>query len=339
MLCLYRRNHHFDPKKCFYTRYLQHKNKLLHRKFLCAKQAKVQTRSLIPTSLKFTCPLKKRFFEKKEEYTVKSQQTNNNNQNDNNKNHDDVLEKFSDEFARLNLFDKRYEKFFKADDDLTIGGHRKVFYNVNNNDDTLSKTKEEADNKESTSANNKVITEDEAIDKIMSDLSEMIGELEFQLGVECVLHGNYNEAIEHFRMSSSSNNASACFNLALLYEQGLGVQKDLNIAMKLYLMAAEQGHDKSMYNIGVYFARGLGGAKRSFKKAKQYFERAASYGNADAKEALLLLLPQNSKKKSSSISSVPDDFIVTDDEGGSNIVAEIVVNRPYSNNFQSIAVT
>lgn len=323
LLCLYRRNKHFDPKKCFYTRYLQKKNELLHRKFLCHKQAQTTTRSLVPISLKFTCPFKKNSEQTKKEDYVKADEKSSTN--------DDEFKEFIDEFTRLNLFDKRFERFFKVDDDATIGGRRKVFYTVNNDNDTLTKSK---DNNDASLLNGqeRQQTEDEAIDEIMSNLSEMIGELEFQVGVDCVLHGNYEEAVEHFRMSSSANNASSCFNLALLYEQGLGVKKDLEIAMRLYKMASDQGHDKALYNLGVYFARGLGGVKRSTKKAKSYFEKAALNGNLDAQEALSLLLLE--KKK---LSIVPDDFIVADDVGHVDIL--MGKNISYNKNLQSIAVT
>ncbi|KAL7039075.1 hypothetical protein ACKWTF_009791 [Chironomus riparius] len=340
LLCLYRRNHHFDPKKSFYGRYLQHKNKLLHRKLLCIEQAKAQNRSH-NKSFKFSgCPLKRKIQEKraKKEAGEKHHQF---------PKTDDEFKAFTEEFSSLNLFDRRFEQFFKADDDLTIGGHRKVFYNVNN-DDTLLKPKEY---KESTSAdtinkNNDNVksdlsadpqqqkSEDEAINEIMTNLSEMIGELEFQMGVESALHGDYKEAVEHFRMSSSSNNASACYNLALLYEQGLGVKKDLEIAMKLYQIASDQGHDKALYNMGVYFARGLGGAKKSFKKAKSYFEKAATYGNVEAIEALSLLLPEKNKKKPPLL--IVPSFIVDDDVGMELIVAK---NVHQFNNLQSIAVS
>lgn len=337
LLCLYRRNQHFDPKKCFYGRYLQHKNKLLHRKLLCyEQQAKAQNRSHTK-SVKFSgCPLKRKIQERR---AKKADEKNRQYPKT-----DDEFKAFTEEFASLNLFDKRFEQFFKADNDLTIGGHRKVFYNVNN-DDTLLKPKEYKESSTSVDNTNSVKSdlsadlqqqksEDEAINEIFTSLSEMIGEQEFQLGVHCVMHENYEEAAEHFRMSSSSNNASACYNLALLYEQGLGVKKDLEVAMKLYEMASEQGHDKSMYNIGVYFSRGLGGAKKSFKKAKLYFEKAAKHGNVDAKKALSLLLPAD-KKKPSSLLIVPN-FIVDDDVGMELMVAK---NVHHFNNLQSIAVS
>lgn len=301
---------------------------MLHRKLLCFEQAKAQNRSHVK-SIKFSgCPLKRKIQEKRaKKLDEKNRQY---------PKTDDEFKAFTEEFASLNLFDKRFERFFKVDDDLTIGGHRKVFYNVNN-DDTILKSKEY---KESTSANNthgdqqqQQKSEDEAINEIMTSLSEMIGELEFQMGVECVLHGHYEEAVEHFRMSSSSNNASACYNLALLYEQGLGVKKDMEVAMKLYKLASDQGHDKALYNMGVYSARGLGGAKKSFKKAKSYFEKAATYGNAEAIEALSLMLPE--KKKTSPLLIVPN-FIVDDDVGMELMVTK---NIHHFNNLQSIAVT
>jgi hypothetical protein len=305
---------------------------LLHRKLLCYEQAKTQNRSH-SKSVKFSgCPLKRKIQERR---AKKADEKNRQYPKT-----DDEFKAFTQEFASLNLFDKRFERFFKTDDDLTIGGHRRVFYNVNN-DDTLLKTKEStsADNnknsvKSDLSADQQhQKSEDEAINEIMTNLSEIIGELEFQTGVECVLNGKYEDAVEHFRMSSSSNNASACYNLALLYEQGLGVKKDLEIALQLYKLASDQGHDKALYNMGVYFARGLGGVKKSSKKAKSYFERAATYGNVDAINALSLLIPD--KKKPSPLLIVPK-FIVDDDVGMELMVAKNIHNF---NNLQSIAVS
>lgn len=296
---------------------------MLHRKLLCFEQAKAQNRSHTK-SIKFTgCQLKQKIQEKR---SKKLDEKNRQYQKI-----DDEFKAFTEEFASLNLFDKRFERFFKAHDDLTIGRHRKVFYNVNN-DDTLLKPKEY--NEESTSADQlqQQNSEDKAINEIMKSLSEMIGELEFQAGVECVLHKQYKEAVEHFRMSSSSYNASACYNLALLYEQGLGIKKDMEVAMKLYKLASDQGHDKALYNMGVYSARGLGGAKKSFKKAKSYFEKAATYGNTEAIEALSLMLAE--KKKTSPLLIVPS-FILDDDERMELMVAK---NIHHFNNLQSIAV-
>lgn len=327
VLCLYRRNHRLDPKTCFYARYFQQKSRFLHRKLLCVQQAREKRNNVVPASLKYGCPFKKKQTEQK---TSNNQPKNDTQRNDDFKEHHRVV----NQFASLNFFDKRYEPFIKVDD------YKSPYFNVSNDKPEKSQEKNVDSKVSQLSKENQQTTEqqefveDEAIDDILSNLSKMIGELEFKLGVECVLRGNYNEAVEHFRMSSASNNPSACFNLALLYEQGLGVKKDLRIAMELYKVASEQGHDKSQYNLGVYFARGLGGVKKNFKQAKLYFEKAAMHGNRDAIEALSMILPK--KKKLSSLLVDPEDFIVSDDSG-TDMVIQDSVNKHAS--LRRLAVT
>lgn len=41
-----------------------------------------------------------------------------------------------------------------------------------------------------------------------------------------------------------------------------------------------------MYNLGVFFARGLGGLTKDYKEAKKYFKLAADLGQVDAQIAL-----------------------------------------------------
>lgn len=49
--------------------------------------------------------------------------------------------------------------------------------------------------------------------------------------------------------------------------------------------AAEQGHDRAQYNIGAFYCNGEGVA-RDLQKARQWMEKAAANGNANAKKWL-----------------------------------------------------
>lgn len=56
--------------------------------------------------------------------------------------------------------------------------------------------------------------------------------------------------------------------------------------MQLYELSASLGHPRAMYNLGVFYARGLGGLNRDYKQAKKYFKLAADLGQIDAQVAL-----------------------------------------------------
>lgn len=73
------------------------------------------------------------------------------------------------------------------------------------------------------------------------------------------------------------------------------MKKNLRTAKSLYESASELGHAKAFYNLGVFHAQGLGGARKNFKQAKKYFEMAAELGSHDAIGALSILLPPTKK--------------------------------------------
>lgn len=56
--------------------------------------------------------------------------------------------------------------------------------------------------------------------------------------------------------------------------------------MKLYELATSKGHPKAAYNLGVFYARGLGGLEKSHPMARKYFHQAAAMGQQDAINAL-----------------------------------------------------
>lgn len=74
---------------------------------------------------------------------------------------------------------------------------------------------------------------------------------------------------------------------------------------RLYQLAAKWGHKEATYNLGVFFAQGLGGVKKSFKRAKLCFEKAAQLGDPSSMSALAILRSSNQRK----LSSEPEDYI------------------------------
>ena len=80
----------------------------------------------------------------------------------------------------------------------------------------------------------------------------------------------------------------AIFRLGTFYEKGLSVKKDVDIARRYYLQAAERGNAKAMHNLAVLDADG-GGKGADYKSASQWFRKAADRGVADSQFNLGIL--------------------------------------------------
>jgi len=80
----------------------------------------------------------------------------------------------------------------------------------------------------------------------------------------------------------------ATFRLGTLYEKGLSVKKDVDIARRYYMQAAERGNAKAMHNLAVLDADG-GGNGANYKNASLWFRKAADRGIADSQFNLGIL--------------------------------------------------
>lgn len=114
----------------------------------------------------------------------------------------------------------------------------------------------------------------------------MVGDIEFQLGVQHMQDEHYNVAATHFKLGTSHHHSGATFNLGLCYELGLGVKQSAPMALQCFSIAAEMGHPKALYNMGIYHVQGLGGLTKSRKTGRQYLMAAARLGQEDAVRAL-----------------------------------------------------
>ena len=77
---------------------------------------------------------------------------------------------------------------------------------------------------------------------------------------------NTEEGVRWLERAAKSGVVPANFRLGGIYEKGLGVKKNLNLARRYYIAAAERGHAKSMYNLAVLHAEGIDG-KPDYKTA------------------------------------------------------------------------
>lgn len=211
---------------------------------------------------------------------------------------------------------QNYEQFFNQKSTSNL-------YNVNN--DGTKEASQEKPLKESSATQNDLEKEDAAIEDAIKQLAHIVGELEFQMGVESVLAGHFNEAADHFKLSTNHNHPGGIFNLAICYEQGMGVKKNLKTAKRLYEIASHLGHAKALYNLGVFHAQGLGGANKDSRQAQQYFEQAAELGNSEALKALKASLPK--PKKLQKTVEFPENEFFFKDKVMSSAVNAIAMNQ------------
>lgn len=166
--------------------------------------------------------------------------------------------------------------------EFDFGPERNVIFEINNDGHQQTKQYPEDHVAVQLRAEPKAPT----IETAMENLVSIIGEIEYQLGVQNLEIGDYRTAVSHLKLGTSHQHAGAAFNLGICYEQGFGVKKNARVAMECFHLASTLGHPQAMYNLGVYYARGLGGLRRSRSMAKKCFTAAADMGLEDAIAAL-----------------------------------------------------
>ena len=124
-----------------------------------------------------------------------------------------------------------------------------------------------------------------ALSKYKSAAAKNNASAQYNLGV---LYDNgqgvvqdYAEAVRWYKLAAAQGLASAQYNLALKYDNGQGVVQDYAEAVRWYKLAAAQGDVKAQYNLGVKYATGLGVLQNNVQ-AHMWFNIAAVKGDKAA---------------------------------------------------------
>jgi serine/threonine protein kinase len=105
---------------------------------------------------------------------------------------------------------------------------------------------------------------------------------------EISMDDNPVEAVQWFRKAAEAGNPSGMRHLGGMYQVGIGLLMDYDMAAFWYGQAADKGNADAMYNLGSMYESGQGVAKDP-KAAKELYFKAAKLGNAEAKARLALL--------------------------------------------------
>ena len=87
------------------------------------------------------------------------------------------------------------------------------------------------------------------------------------------------------RKAAEQGHPRAQYNLGVLYANGQGVPQDFTEAAKWFRKAAEQGYAPAQNNLGSLYDKGKG-VPLDFAEAAKWYRKAAEQGDADAAEAL-----------------------------------------------------
>ncbi len=112
---------------------------------------------------------------------------------------------------------------------------------------------------------------------------------QFQLGITYLDTGQTEQGLKYIRAAANQNQPAAQYRLAKLYEAGVGVSADPDMARDLTERAARSGNRIAMHDLGLYYAEGRGGVEKNMQTALGWFEKAAERGVVDSQYNLGVL--------------------------------------------------
>lgn len=104
---------------------------------------------------------------------------------------------------------------------------------------------------------------------------------DFEKGIVAYQADDLPLAYKEFRESAEKGHMESQFNLAVMFEQGIGVGKDEAQALEWYSKSAAQGNAGAQFNLGVLYENGRGTAV-DFAKANAWYRKASLQGDAMA---------------------------------------------------------
>jgi TPR repeat protein len=113
---------------------------------------------------------------------------------------------------------------------------------------------------------------------------------EFDQAVKDYNSGSYIKALNSFYALAKQGDATAQFNVGMIYANGKGVKNDLSEAMRWYEKAAKQESGAAQYNLAqIYYLKGKEAEPHAYEKAKYWYEKAIGNGIKEAYNNLAAL--------------------------------------------------
>jgi TPR repeat protein len=129
------------------------------------------------------------------------------------------------------------------------------------------------------------------------------GNANFEAGIAAYQANDLPLAYKAFLAAAKEGHADSQFNVASMYERGIGVGKDEKEAVIWYGKAASQGSAAAQFNLGVLYENGRGTAI-DFAKANEWYRKASVQGDALAIGNLGMLYVRGQGVKENKIAGV-----------------------------------
>lgn len=100
-------------------------------------------------------------------------------------------------------------------------------------------------------------------------------------GMRLFNNGKYQEAMSYFMKPDAQKNPDVLNHIAYMYDFGLGVERNQQVAVKWYKKAAETGFKVAQFNLGLSYQKGQGVSK-DLNEAIKWFRQSAEQGYAAA---------------------------------------------------------
>jgi TPR repeat protein len=100
----------------------------------------------------------------------------------------------------------------------------------------------------------------------------------FEAGLNALDANNMPQAFQEFLAAAKEGHSDSQFNVALMYEQGLGVSKNEKEALFWYGKSATQGNSGAQFNLGVLYENGIG-TTIDYAKANEWYRKASIQGD------------------------------------------------------------
>ena len=101
---------------------------------------------------------------------------------------------------------------------------------------------------------------------------------DFERGIAAFEANNLPLAYKEFREAADAGDVGSQYNVALMFEQGIGVEKDEKQAVVWYEKASNQGSSAAQFNLGVMYENGRG-TEVDFAKARKWYRKASVQGD------------------------------------------------------------
>ncbi|MAE04928.1 MAG: hypothetical protein CMH76_01195 [Nitrospinae bacterium] len=111
--------------------------------------------------------------------------------------------------------------------------------------------------------------------------SQSADDVKFQKGVDAYNRKDYATAFKELRPFAEKGKPIAQKNLGFMYYNGLGVQKNHELALQWFSKSAEQGNAKAQHNPGVMYSEGKG-VPKDYKLSVRWYRKSEEQGYAGA---------------------------------------------------------